>query len=129
MRGELSGVNVNSIGTDIEEIGRIKEMCERWGDKFLKRIFTSREIEYCNSLAEKYGSIAARFAAKEAILKAFGTGLTKGMRWQDIEILNNGNGKPMVKLHGEARKHANEDQVLISLSHARTYVVAMAVIS
>lgn len=122
-------MNVSSIGTDIEEIGRVKQLCERWGDRFLNRIFTLHEIGYCNSLADKYGSIAARFAAKEAILKAIGTGLSQGIRWKDIEILNNKNGKPIVKLHGKAREFADEENVLISLSHARTYVVAMAVIS
>ena len=120
---------VNSIGTDIEEIERVKEVVEHWGDRFLRRVFTDKEIDYCNSLAEKYGSLAARFAAKEAILKAIGISKGHGIKWKDIEILNNENGKPRVKLHGRACEHAKEEKVLISLSHARKYVVAMAVIS
>jgi holo-[acyl-carrier protein] synthase len=123
-------VAVNSIGTDIEEIERVKEVVTQWGDRFLRRVFTDKEIDYCNSLAEKYGSLAARFAAKEAILKAIGISKGHGIRWKDIEILNHKNGKPRVKLHNNARKHVkDEKRVLISLSHARKYVVAMAVIS
>lgn len=120
---------VNAIGTDIEEIERVREVVERWGDKFLRRVFTDDEIAYCNGLAEKYGSMAARFAAKEAVIKALGLGKGHGLRWKDIEIVNNKNGKPCVKLYGNARKLAKEEKVLISLSHARKYVVAMAVIS
>ena len=120
---------VNAIGTDIEEIERVREVVERWGDKFLRRVFTDDEIAYCNGLAEKYGSMAARFAAKEAVIKALGLGKGHGLCWKDIEIVNNKNGKPSVKLYGNARKLAKEEKVLISLSHARKYVVAMAVIS
>jgi holo-[acyl-carrier-protein] synthase len=120
---------VNAIGTDIEEIERVREMVEKWGDKFLCRIFTDQEIGYCNALAEKYGSITARFAAKEAVIKAMGLSKGHGIGWKDIEIVNNKNGKPQVKLHGNARKLVKEEKVLISLSHARKYVVAMAVIS
>jgi holo-[acyl-carrier protein] synthase len=120
---------INAIGTDIEEIERVREVVERWGDKFVRRVFTDNEIEYCNALAEKYGSMAARFAAKEAVIKAMGLAKGHGIRWKDIEIVNNKNGKPRVRLHGNARRHVKEDKVLVSLSHARKYVVAMAVIS
>ncbi|AEF93380.1 Holo-(acyl-carrier-protein) synthase [Desulfotomaculum nigrificans CO-1-SRB] len=117
---------LKGIGTDIIEIERIELAISRGGQQFLDRVFTPREQEYCGG---KVHCLAGRFAAKEAILKALGTGL-RGMRWTDIEILPNYLGKPEVKLSGPALEIAAEmdiAKILVSISHDRGRAVAFAV--
>lgn len=118
-------------GVDIVEIDRIKESLESIGDPFKNRIFTEKEIDYCEARkAAKYQSYAARFAAKEAVSKAFGTGLTSVVTWKDVEVLNNENGKPYVILSGGAKKLYEQMGGIglsISLSHSKNYAVAYAV--
>ena len=112
-------------GTDIVEISRIKNDIENIGDKFLKRIYTDREIDYCKSKGkQKYQSYAARFAAKEAIYKAISDYIDFNYSWQDFEILNDKNGKPYVNL---GFKIENLEDINISLSHCKEYAVANAV--
>lgn len=86
------------IGSDIVEIARIQRLCERYDSKFLLRLFTEQELKIANQRKLRYAFYAKRFAGKEAVLKALGTGLTQGVSWQDIEIINDSNGRPLVFL-------------------------------
>ncbi len=115
-------------GVDLIEIGRIKKAINRWNDRFLDKVFTPREIEYSKGKKFYFENLAARFAAKEAVFKAIGN---LNLRWQDIEILNNGEGKPVVRLNTRARvlvKREKITEINISLTHSRDYAVAQAVI-
>ncbi|MFH0838909.1 MAG: holo-ACP synthase [Candidatus Omnitrophota bacterium] len=119
------------IGTDIVEVERIKSAAEKSKEKFLNRIFTSKEIMYSFKKNYPYIHLAARFAAKEAVYKAFGDSLLNGSSWKDIEIQNKKNGKPVVMLRGNARKlksKKNVKEVIISLSHTRNYATATAIL-
>ena len=116
------------VGTDIIEVARIKESIEKLGDKFLSRVFTAREIVYCESKkATKYEHYAARFAAKEAIFKAISPLLEDkfSIAWTDVEVLNNEQGRPYVTFYKEELKNVNVD---LSLSHIKDYAIAMAVL-
>lgn len=119
-------------GVDIVEIERIKHSFDTCGPEFRDRVFTANEIDYCESRKiVKYESYAARFAAKEAVSKAFGTGIGMGVKWKDIEILNDVNGKPFVNLSDRAREVFEEMKatgISLSLSHCKNYAVAYAVI-
>ena len=111
-----------SCGTDIIEIERIKSSIENIGKRFLKTIYTEKEIEYCESRkAQKYQHYAARFAAKEAIFKALSTRLDEKYSWKDFEVLNDENGKPKVFL---ARGIPDLEDIDISISHCKEYAVA-----
>ena len=118
---------IYGIGIDIVEVDRIQEASRRWGVRFEQRIYTHQELTYCGDSPSRYWRLAARFAAKEAMLKALGTGLTTGMRWQDVEIQTNPVGKPEVVLHGEVRRYAHEhniSSVFVSMSHTNVYAIA-----
>lgn len=118
------------LGIDIIEIDRIAASVERYGDRFLEKIFTEREREYCLSKGNKYQHLAARFAGKEAVAKALGGIYKGGWSWQDIEILNGNNGEPLVKLGGNLTNLVNEKRkLMISMSHSRDYVTAMSILS
>ncbi len=114
-----------AVGVDIIEIDRIKRAISRRQDSFLKRIYTSAELEGHHNVS----SLAARFAAKEAVMKALGTG-TRGVGWTDIEILTNGHGAPVIKLYGRALKKSAEIGLArfdVSLSHSRKYAIAFVI--
>jgi len=114
------------IGIDIIEIARIEKVIARWGESFLYRIYTESELKLCH---KKPSSLAARFAGKEAVIKAFGT-QTKGIGWREIEILAEPSGKPLVHLYGKAQNQADRlglDELAISLSHSKEYAVAFVV--
>jgi holo-[acyl-carrier protein] synthase len=114
------------IGVDIIEIGRIQKAIERWGGRFLRRIYTDAELSTCRGKPE---SLAVRFAGKEAAVKALGTGM-RGIGWKDIEILAEQSGKPLVNLYRHAREKADDlglKGLAISLSHSRDYAIAFAV--
>ena len=117
-------------GTDIIEIDRLKKSIETLGDSFINKIFTKNEISYCESRKNaKYQSYAVRFAAKESISKVLGTGISKGVAWKDIEIINSPSGKPEVLLHGKTKQISEELNIFsisISLSHCKDYAVAYA---
>ncbi len=115
------------LGNDIVEIERIKKAIERT-PKFLSKVFTEREIEVVSSKKNPYPSYAGRFAAKEAISKAFGTGV-RGFSLVDIEILPDDLGKPRVYLYGELKKRYLEENIMISISHSRDYATAVAVLT
>lgn len=117
-------------GIDLAEVSRIRESIERFGDRFLARVFTAREIAYANSKANKYERFAARFAAKEAAMKAIGTGWTGGVTWHDFEVVNLPNGRPTIALHGRAAAIAKElgiRALALSLTHTESYGVASVV--
>ena len=116
-----------TTGVDIIEIPRIKLVLDRYGQRFLKRVFTPDEIAYCRGRAP---NLAGRFAAKEATMKALGTGV-RGVSWKDIEVIRAETGAPSVKLHGRAEKRAERLQVgeiSLSISHSRDYAVAFVVV-
>ena len=114
-------------GVDIAEVPRIRETIERFGDRFLHRVFTEGEIRYCERKASRFESYAARFAAKEAGMKALGTGWRNGLGWRDLEVANLPSGRPTLRLHGKAREIAEKMGVrAISLSLTHTAQQAMA---
>ncbi len=120
---------VIGIGIDIIEIDRIKDSIIKFGENFLCKIYTKKEIDYCNSKSNSYQHFAARFAAKEAVYKALATGWEKGANWQSIEITNEPNGMPVVKLDGKLSSFLSDGKNLkISLSHSRDYVACVAII-
>ncbi len=122
-------MNIIGIGTDIIECLRIASMIEKHGELFLTRVFTPHEIEYCSARRAATQHYAGRFAAKEAVLKALGTGWTRGIQWRDIEVRNDLGGKPSIALSGGAYEYSVQhgiDEVLITISHCRNYATAYA---
>lgn len=120
------------MGTDLVEIGRIRRSIELYGDRFLNRIYTPLEQAYCAkrgvSAAE---SFAARFAAKEAAMKALATGMWRGVNWKDFEVSNESSGRPVLRFHGQAQVHAERLRtkgIWISLSHTIDHAIAMVVL-
>ena len=119
------------MGTDIVEIFRMREAIEKWGDNFLSKIFTDREIKYSNSRRFAHQHYAARFAAKEAAVKAFGEPRRFPIKWTDIEVLNDGEGKPIVEFRNDAlklKKRKNVSDILVSMSHSKNYAIANVVL-
>jgi holo-[acyl-carrier protein] synthase len=122
-------MEIVGIGTDIVECVRIARMIEEHGEIFLTRVYTEREIRYCQSRKRATEHFAGRWAAKEAILKCLGTGWRRGMCWTELEVRNDDMGKPQVYLCGVARDLAEGlgiSEVLLSISHCRTYATAYA---
>ncbi len=117
------------IGIDLAEVDRIREAIERHGQRFIDRIYTEKEIAYVERKANKYERYAARFAAKEAGMKAVGTGWKRGVRWRDFEVTNLPSGRPTLQLHGEAAKFAESLGVRnIALSITHTAAQGMAIV-
>ncbi len=124
-------MSVLGVGVDIVETVRIQHSLDRFGGRFLHRVFTAGEIEYCQSMKFPARHFAARFAAKESVSKAFGTGIGHAMRWRDIDVHREGTGQPFVVLEGGAKQLAAErgvTAVWVSLSHTEHHAVASAVI-
>jgi len=118
-----------SVGVDIVGIERVERLITR-NNGIEHRVFTPREIAYCSGKRRRYEHLAARFAAKEAVLKAIGTGLGGRMRWTDVEVVHGLAGRPQVALDGEVAEEASRRgiaQIDVSLSHAAEYAVAQAV--
>jgi holo-[acyl-carrier protein] synthase len=123
-------MEIVGIGTDIVECPRIGRMIEEHGELFLTRVYTPREIRYCQARKNALEHFAGRWAAKEAILKCLGTGWRKGLCWTDLEVRNDGQGAPRVYLCGATRDHARQlkiTDILLSISHCRTYATATAI--
>ena len=117
------------IGIDLAEVNRIREAIERHGRRFIERIYTEKEIAYVERKANKYERYAARFAAKEAGMKAVGTGWKRGVRWRDFEVTTLPSGRPTLQLHGEAAKFAESLGVRnIALSITHTAAQGMAIV-
>jgi len=118
-------------GIDIAEVPRIAESIQRFGDRFLRRIFTEEEIRYCDSKANRVERFAARFAAKEAAMKALGTGWSRGVRWRDIEVWRQPGSRPTIRFHGKAADFAamlNTKNVALSLSHTPEQAIASVIL-
>lgn len=118
------------IGTDITECLRIARMIERHGELFINRVYTPEEIKYCQSRAQSTQHFTGRWAAKEAILKALGTGWRRGIGWRDIEVRNEAGGKPIVAVRGGVKEVVEQlgiTKLLVSISHCRTYATAYAI--
>lgn len=118
---------IKGIGNDIIEISRIEDAIRRYGQRFLDRIFTIAEREYCLRHHESALHFAGRFAAKEAVVKAIGTGFSKGITWTDIEIVSDVDGKPVVMLSESVKKRLGTTKVLVSISHCRQFATAFAI--
>jgi|SRR5581483_2744960 len=119
------------IGTDLAEVARIHRSIERYGDRFLERVYTEAERAYSSSKANAAERFAARFAAKEAGMKAIGTGWRHGIRWQDFEVRNEPSGKPALVLHGVARQIADKlgvERISISLTHTAEMAFAIVIL-
>lgn len=120
---------VLGLGIDIIEIERIKKSIEKYGERFLNKVFTNEEIKYCNSKFNKYQHYAARFAAKEAVYKALASGWKEGLRWKDIEIQNDVSGMPSINSTGKLQAFLSDNtQLRISISHSENYVTSVAII-
>jgi holo-[acyl-carrier protein] synthase len=119
---------IYGIGIDLVENDRIEKIIQKWGDKFLSRVFSNREIEYCGRHAQAVIHYSARFAVKESFLKAIGTGLGRGVKLLEIEVVNEESGKPTLMLSGGAReylKNAGVEKVHLSITHTKNYASAM----
>ena len=119
------------IGIDIIEVARVKASYKRFGERFINRVLLADEIAYCLTHKNPAPFLAARFAAKEAISKAFGTGIGAQLGWRDMEIRRKESGEPFVVLHGKGEKlfaARSAKQLLVSLSHAKDYAAATAVL-
>jgi holo-[acyl-carrier protein] synthase len=118
-------------GIDIAEVPRIAASIERFGDRFLRRIFTAGEMRYCDSKANRVERYAARFAAKEAAMKALGTGWNHGVAWRDIEVIRQPGGRPNLAFHGKAAEFAAKlgtKHISISLSHTAEQAIAHVIL-
>ena len=118
-------------GIDICEVPRIEAAFQRFGDRFKNRVFTPGEIRYADRNANRFERYAARFAAKEAGMKAIGTGWRRGVRWQDFEVVNLPSGKPTLVFHGKAREFAERlgvTNVALSMTHTREQAMAFLVL-
>jgi holo-[acyl-carrier protein] synthase len=120
------------IGLDLVKIDRVRAVADRWKARFLDRLYTPAERRYCMARPSPYASLAGRFAAKEAVLKALGTGWTDGIRWRDIQVLNDRSGRPRATVSGRVKtlmKRAGVTDIHVSLSHDTDYAIAEAVLT
>ena len=118
-------------GVDITEVKRIQAAVERFGQRFLKRVFTPAELRYCMAKPNTSERLAARFAAKEAGMKAIGTGLRHGITWQDVEVVRLPGQRPMVQFHGKAAEFAARlgcKRTHLSLSHTKEQAIAYVIL-
>ena len=117
-------------GIDIVEIDRIKHSIIKYSDRFKNKVFTQKEIDYCHSQADPAKHFAARFSVKEAVLKCFGTGMTGGILWKDVEVDNKKSGQPTLNLYGKGKDLFNQlkiKHIHISITHDKSYAVAHAI--
>jgi holo-[acyl-carrier protein] synthase len=124
-------VMILGTGVDIAEVPRIRETIERFGDRFLRRIFTEGEIRYCERKARRFESYAARFAAKEAGMKALGTGWSRGVRWRDIEVVRPKGQRPTIQFHGVAAAIAAKlgtKNIALSITHTSQEALAHVIL-
>jgi holo-[acyl-carrier protein] synthase len=119
------------IGTDLVEVSRVEKILQKWGDKFLKKVYSQNEIEYCQKKAFPSIHYAARFAAKESFLKSLGIGLGMGVKLQDIEVINNPQGSPVLKVHERIRSRLDKlgiNALHISITHTRGHAQAIVIL-
>jgi holo-[acyl-carrier protein] synthase len=118
------------LGLDLAEVGRVKAAIERHGEVFLRRIYTPREREYCERFKNKFERYAGRFAAKEAAMKALGTGWSRGVRWADVEVVREKGGRPTMALSGEAGRIAERlgvKRIALSITHTGEQALAQVI--
>ena len=118
------------LGVDIAEVQRVQTAIERRGAPFLRRVYTPNEIEYCERFKNKFERYAGRFAAKEAAMKALGTGWSRGVRWVDIEVVREASGRPTIVLAGEASKIADRlgvKRISLSITHTKEQALAQVI--
>jgi holo-[acyl-carrier protein] synthase len=119
------------IGIDLVSIERLRAVLARYGPRFVERVLTADERSYCQRHQDPAPQVASRFAAKEAVLKALGTGLARGIRWQDVEVRRDGQGPPRIHLSGRAAEEAatlGVDRIHLSISHDHGTAVAMVIL-
>lgn len=127
----MSPESIKGIGVDLAKIPRMRKVIERWADRFLRRVFTDEEIAYCQRRRDPVPHLAARFAAKEAGLKALGTGLRMGVRWKELEVRRERGEAPRLVLSGRTRALARAkgaQRVFLSLTHDGDYALAQVVL-
>ncbi len=118
-------------GVDIVEVFRMRDAINKWGTNFLSKMFTDKEIKYSNARRFSHQHLAARFAAKEAVVKAFGQPRKFPMKWTDIEVLNDKEGKPVIEFHSDAlklKKKKKVNEVIVSMAHSKNYAVANVIL-
>ncbi|HTP70005.1 MAG TPA: holo-ACP synthase [Dongiaceae bacterium] len=118
------------MGIDVAEVKRIREVFESQGERFVRRVYTEAEAAYCEQFKNKYERYAGRFAAKEAAMKALGTGWSRGVRWVDVEVVRQRGGRPILQLHGEARKIADRlgvKHISMSITHTAEQAFAQVI--
>lgn len=123
-------MNIFGIGSDITECLRIARMIERHGEQFINRVYTPAEVRYCQSRKQATQHFTARWAAKEAVLQALGTGWVRGVGFQDVEIRNEPGGRPVVAVRGGAKDLVEQlgiREVLVTISYCRTHATAYAI--
>ena len=123
----VKGGNIHGLGNDIIEIARIRQSVERHGAHFLNRLFTQQEQDFCYKFQDPVPHFAGRFAAKEAIAKALGTGFGAQVGWHDIEVINDELGKPVVHFSPGMKERFKNPRVLVSISHSTDYATAVAI--
>jgi holo-[acyl-carrier protein] synthase len=122
---------IYGIGIDIVDIRRMGRVIDRWGTRFINRVFTAREISFCCQRPRSVSSLALRFAAKEAFSKAIGLGMKRGIRWRDIEVVQNPNGRPDINVTGEALSFCRKEGIgrwHVTLSDESYYGIAVVVL-
>ncbi|NVM24439.1 MAG: holo-ACP synthase [Desulfobacterales bacterium] len=122
---------IYGIGIDLVDVKRMGGVIDRWGKRFINRIFTAQEIGFCVQGPKSVSSLALRFAAKEAFSKAIGLGMKKGIRWRDIEIVHNPSGRPDLKVTGKARSFCQKEGInrwYVTLSDEGDYGIAVVVL-
>jgi holo-[acyl-carrier protein] synthase len=122
---------IYGIGIDLVQVKRIEQALERWGDRFKNKVFTPGEIDYCSRKRNSSPNYAARFAAKEALVKALGIGMRKGVHWKDVEVARGPLGKPLLKLSGQATEVCKQEKIagiFVSITHDQEYSSAIVVL-
>ncbi len=122
---------IYGIGTDLVKVSRIKETLERWGERFQNKVFTAGEVRYCLRKRNPYPNFAARFAAKEAFVKALGIGIRRGVHWKDVEVQRGPLGRPVLRLYGRAVEIQRAEKIeglFLSLTHDGDYSGATVVL-
>jgi len=130
-KGELRGFMIVGTGIDVVEVPRVAAAIERFGRRFLERIYTEGEIRYCEAKANRVERYAARFAAKEAAMKALGTGWNRGVRWRDIEVRRQPGGRPTLAFNGKAAEFAaglGTKNTALSLTHTASEAIAQVIL-
>lgn len=123
---------IAGIGIDLVKIQRIQEAVQKWDQRFLNRIFTPLEIQYCYERPNPFLHLAGRFAVKEAVFKSLGTGWRRGVRWTDIEVVNEPSGKPVLSVGGQVKQFMADlrvSEIHVSISHDSDYAIGQVVLA